>query len=410
MQSVCNLYPCYDGLRIGAYRMGPDSRGRETETRLISKANFPRSREVAYLDTAAEGLPPQGTQEALARYYQAKATGTPGRRRLFAEESEIRQLAARLLGTTGDRVALLSNASEGLNQLAASIAWQPGDEVLIDDLEFPSNVVVWLPLRDRGVVVRVVSSRDGVLRLEDFTTRIGPRTRVVSVSQVSYKTGTQLPFLPELSRETHRAGAVFCVDATQALGRVPVGVSGVDYLVASSYKWLLGVHGLGIVYLSPELEERLKPAAVGWYSIRDLFTPERFETFSYKSGAARLAVGMPNFPSMYALREGVEYLLAIGVERIESALRPLVRKLRSGLEERGVALLAPAGPEYASGIVSFAQVDAENIGAKLEREGVIVWAGDGRLRMSVHLYNDESDIDRLFSALDRVPISRVSRV
>jgi len=297
-----------------------------------------------------------------------------------------------------------------LNRLAASIAWQPGDEVLIDDLEFPSNVVVWLPLRDRGVVLRVVPSRDGVLCLEDFTARIGPRTRVVSVSQVSYKTGTQLPFLPELSREARRAGAVFCVDATQALGRVPVGVTGVDYLVASSYKWLLGVHGLGIVYLSPELEERLTPAAVGWYSVRDLFTPERFETFSYKSGAARLLLGMPNFPSMYALREGLECLLAIGVERIELALRPLVRKLRSGLEDRGFALLTPAGPEFASGILSFAQADAEDTGAKLEREGVIVWAGDGRVRMSVHLYNDESDIDRLFSALDRVPTARVSRV
>jgi selenocysteine lyase/cysteine desulfurase len=202
---------------------------------------------------------------------------------------------------------------------------------------------------------------------------------------------------------------LFCVDATQALGRVPVGVTGVDYLVASSYKWLLGVHGLGIVYLSPELEERLTPAAVGWYSIRDLFTPERFETFSYKSGAARLLLGMPNFPSLYALREGLEYLLAVGVERIESALRPLVRKLRSGLEDRGFALLTPAGSEYASGILSFAQANAEDTGAKLEREGVIVWAGDGRVRMSVHLYNDESDVDRLFGALDRVPTARVSR-
>jgi cysteine desulfurase/selenocysteine lyase len=410
MQSVCNLYPEYDGLPLGAYWMERDSHGRQTETGPIGKANFPRSREVAYLDTAAEGLPPQSTQEAFARYYEAKATGTPGRRRLFAEESEVQQLAGRLLGTRGDRVALLSSASEGLNRLAASIAWQPGDEVLIDDLEFPSNVVVWLPLRDRGVVLRVVPSRDGVLCPEDFTARIGPRTRVVSVSQVSYKTGTQLPFLSELSREARRAGALFCVDATQALGRVPVGVTGVDYLVASSYKWLLGVHGLGIVYLSPELEERLTPAAVGWYSIRDLFTPERFETFSYKSGAARLLLGMPNFPAVYALREGLEYLLAVGVERIESALRPLVRKLRSGLEDRGFALLTPAGPEFASGILSFAQADAENTGAKLEREGVIVWAGDGRVRMSVHLYNDESDIDRLFGALDRVPTARVSRL
>ena len=228
---------------------------------------------------------------------------------------------------------------------------------------------------------------------------------MVSVSHVSYKTGTQLPFLRELSDEAHRVGALFCVDATQALGRVPVSVQGVDYLVASSYKWLLGVHGLGIVYVSPECEKRLTPAAAGWYSISEPFALDRFETFTYKNSAARLELGMPNFPSLYALREGLQYLLAVGVENIESALRPLVRRLWNGLKKRGFSLLTPAEPEYASGIVSFAHADAEAVGAKLEREGVIVWAGDGRVRISVHLYNDESDIDCLFDALDRTGAS-----
>jgi cysteine desulfurase/selenocysteine lyase len=386
-----------------------DSGNRTIHAPLIGKHNFPRAREVAYLDTAAEGLPPQSTRDALSRYYQTKAIGTPGRRELFAVETETLQLASRLLGTNADRVALLSNASEGLNRLAASIPWQAGDEVLIDDLEFPSNVLVWLALRERGVVVRVVPSRNGVFRLQDFVSRIGTRTRVVSVSLVSYKTGTRIPFLSELSREAHDAGALFCVDATQALGRVPVGVSGVDYLVASTYKWLLGVHGLGIVYLAPELEERLESSAVGWYSVRDLFAPDRFEAFAYKRGAARLTLGMPNFSSIYALRESLKYLLEAGVEKIESGLRPLVSKLRMGLEERGFDLLTPSGPEFASGIVSFSQPNAESIGAKLEHEGVIVWAGDGRVRISVHLYNDESDIDRLFSALDRAPVVKLSR-
>lgn len=141
-----------------------------------------------------------------------------------------------------------------------------------------------------------------------------------------------------------------------------------------------------------------------------LVHPQRFETFSYKNGAARLLLGMPNFPSIYALRGGLEYLLAIGIDRIESTLKPLVCNLRSGLEERGFELLTPAESEYASGIVSFAHADAEDIGAKLEREGVTVWAGDGRVRMSLHLYNDESDVARLFSALDRVTVVEGSRV
>jgi cysteine desulfurase/selenocysteine lyase len=101
----------------------------------------------------------------------------------------------------------------------------------------------------------------------------------------------------------------------------------------------------------------------------------------------------------------LQYLLAVGVENIESALRPLVRWLWNGLKKRGFSLLTPAEPEYASGIVSFAHADAEAVGAKLEREGVIVWAGDGRVRISVHLYNDEADIDCLFAALDRTGAS-----
>ncbi len=97
------------------------------------------------------------------------------------------------------------------------------------------------------------------------------RTRLVSVSAVSYKTGTRVPFLAELAGVAHRHGAYFCVDATQALGRVPVPLDGVDFLVSSSYKWLLGTHGLGITYIAPALRERLEPGTAGWFSLDAIF-------------------------------------------------------------------------------------------------------------------------------------------
>ena len=177
-------------------------------------------------------------------------------------------------------------------------------------LNLRSNVLPWLRLRERGIRVQLVTSDAGVLRYEQFASRINSSTRLISISQVSYKTGTQCPFLRELAREAHRAGAIFCVDATQAVGRVPVAVDGVDYLVASSYKWLLGVHGLALVYLSPQLEERLLPATAGWYSVSNLFTPDRFERFDYKDGAARLMAGMPNFP--FDLRTAAEHRISSG--------------------------------------------------------------------------------------------------
>jgi selenocysteine lyase/cysteine desulfurase len=369
---------------------------------LPDNSRFPRAQDVAYLDTAAEGLPPVAAAEALDAYWREKSLGTPGRRRLFAAQREAECAASKLLGVAAENVVLLANASEALNLLANSLAWEPGEEVLITDLEFPSNVLVWLRLKKWGVRVRVIPARGGIVSLKDFTSRLSRRTRVVSVSAVSYKTGTRLPFLRELGEEAHRAGALFCVDATQALGRVPVPTAGVDYLVASGYKWLLGTHGIGVVYLSPRLRERLEPATAGWYAVENIFRPDRFETFTPKSGAACLQPGMPNFPACLTLGAGLECLLAAGIERLDRELRPLMAELHAGLGKLGLTVLTPAAPEFASGIVSFAHESGEEIAGALEREKVIVWGGDGRVRISAHLYNTHEDVSRFFAALKSV--------
>ena len=363
------------------------------------KDRFFRAREVAYLDTAAEGLPPDTVAEALSRYFRDKSLGTPGRQLLFSLEQEVLRAIAHLLGTVSENVAMLAHASEGLNALASAIRWESGDEVLINDLEFPSGVLPWLRLRDLGVKLQVVPSESGVVPYERFVSAITPMTRLALVSAVSYRTGTRIPYLGQLAQDVHSVGALLAVDATQALGRIPVSLEGIDYLVASSYKWLLGTHGLGLVYLAPELGERLAPRAVGWYSVEHDCTDDRFRCFRFKRGAARLTTGMPNFPAMYALREGLGLLSTVGVERIELVLRPLVSQLHNGLERIGVPLLTPPLPELASGIVSFSHPQAEAIGAALEREGVIVWSGEGRVRVSVHLYNDAADVERLLAFL-----------
>jgi len=360
---------------------------------------FPGAQGRAYLDTAAEGLPPVTVHAALEEYWREKSRGSAGRARHYAMQTEAEQAVAALLGAPAEDVVLLSNTSDALNLLARSIDWRDGDEVLVSDLEFPSGVVVWLQLQAKGVRLRVVPSAGGETRLTDWTGMISPRTRVVLASQVSYKSGTQIPFLAELSAETHRAGALFCVDATQALGRVPVTVAGVDFLVASSYKWLLTTHGLGVTYIAPELRERLADATAGWYSIDQVFYPDRFSSYTAKSTAGSWQAGMPNFPAIYAMKAGVDCLLNVGVAALDETLRPVVARLRAGLAEQGRTLLTPAGAEFASGIVSFASDEPEALTARLADRGVTVWGGDGRVRAAVHLYNDDGDIDQYLAAL-----------
>jgi len=363
------------------------------------KTHFPLAGELAYLDTAAEGLPAPGCEEALRAYWREKCRGALGLEHYFQTQLETEDAVARMLGGQAEDVVLLANASEPLNVLANSIDWHPGDRVLVTDLEFPSGVLPWLRMKPLGVEVEVVPTEKGEVELAQFQSRITEKTRVVLVSQVSYKSGTQIRFLRELAEVTHRAGGILCVDATQAMGRVPVSAQGIDFLVASSYKWLLGSHGLGIVYCAPSLRQRFLPSTVGWWSVQDLFSPHRFERFSRTDGARSWQPGMPNFPAIYALKAGIEYLLHIGVERIEQELRPLVVELREGLQDLGADLLTPRDPRYASGIVSFAHKRAEAIGAALGQAGVVVWVGDGRVRASIHVYNDDSDVQRCLEAL-----------
>lgn len=366
---------------------------------LIDPDHFSLPSGLAYLDSAAEGIPPLAVQAALAAYLRAKCMGTGGRVLLFQEQKLLESLIASLLDTEAENIVTLANTSVALNLLAQNINWQPGDEVLICDLEFPSNVLPWLQLKSRGVRLVVVPSVSGVVELEDWLACISPRTRIISVSQVSYKSGTQFSYLEQLAGHAHAAGAIFCVDATQALGRVPVSVRGVDFLVASSYKWTLGIHGLGIVYVAPTLRDLLRSGTAGWYSVTEVFHPDRFGSFTSKPSAGQLQAGMPNFPAIFALRAGIDYLVAIGIERIDQTLSPLVSRLRVGLSDCGMHLLTPLDPRFASGIVSFAHDQPELLAAKLAAQGVMVWGGDGRIRISVHLYNHLDDIERCLDGI-----------
>ena len=363
---------------------------------------FPRAARGGYLDTAAEGLPAPGVGEALTAYFLEKEKGTPGRKRHFEKESEARELAAQLLDTPVNNIAFAPSASDALNTLALSLDLRPGDEVITTELEFPSNVLPWLALRARGIKVHVLPCPAGYIDLQDIAARFSNRTRLVSISLVSYKSGARFLETRELAELVHEAGGALCVDATQAFGRCPVPLDGVDYLMSSSFKWLMAPHGLAVVYMSPAFRERFEPLGVGWYSVENVFWPDRFERYTLKRGAPCIAAGMPNFASLYAICESLRFLLGLDRAAERARLDRLSIELRARLVALDVEMLTPADPALVSGIVAFSHDDATQIGPALEQEGITVWAGDNRVRASLHCYNDESDVDLLAGALDRV--------
>jgi selenocysteine lyase/cysteine desulfurase len=339
--------------------------------------------------------------EAVARFLADKAWGEPSRQRMEETYRRCKGKVAQLLGGSPEEYAFLSSSSEGVNLVAHAITWQPGDNVVVCDVEFPSEVLPWTRLAQQGVSIRIVKHRGWRIHLEDIEAAIDERTRVVVVSHVSYFTGQRLS-LSRLSAIVRASGALLLVDATHSAGVVPVRASDADILVASCYKWLLGVHGTAIFYWNRDRLPWLEPPFLGWntgVTIPDWRSPTSYQL---RASADRFVPGNPSFISIYVLDNALDLFLKIGVPVIERHVLGLSALVWQGVRALGWELMTPYEAEQRAGSVCFMSSDLQAITSGLATRGILVWGdygGVGRIRVSTHLYNNEEDVDRLLSAL-----------
>ena len=360
--------------------------------------DFPHLEGQSYLNSAAEGVPPISVGEALAQYMKDKQTGMDGRVPHFEQWDQARQQVGTAFGMEADEVSICSCSSEAFNLAAQAARLQPGDEVIINDLDFPAGSTPWMT-DGCAAATRVWRHRDWSLELEDLAELITDRTRVVSTSLVSFFNGYMVP-LPELVKIVReRSDALIVVDVTQALGRIPLDLSEVDLVISSTHKWILASHGGGLVGMPARSRDRWNVAAGGWFNLEDAFGDQRFDKAVTKPGAAAFTVGMPNFPAVYAIRAGLEYIHSVGVEAINEAARPLVAACLEGLEKLSVELISPKDINCVAGILSFRHPDAERIHQALHDEKIHVMAHAGRLRIAIHGYNTMQDVERLLACI-----------
>lgn len=361
--------------------------------------DFPSLEEIAYLNTAAEGIPPRSVGAALQRYFSHKVMGMDGRA-LFSREFEAcRVSAAALLGLSAGEISFASSTSEAYNLLATAVSFAEGDDLVISNLDFPSGVTPWLQHRD-GPVVQLWEHRDGVLDLEDLAAMLSERTRLVQVSLVSFLTGYRIPWKPfhDLVRE-RAPHAILAVDVTQAAGRVELDCLDADCLVASTYKWLLGTHGGSLVAVPEHARERLVVKAGGWFHLANAFENDRFRRVDPFPGVRGFAVGMPVYPAVYALRQGIDTLRETGMAAIAAHADDLVARLHEGLADLGYATLSPPQPGNSSGIVAMRTPDDAAIHTHFLTRNIHVMHQAGRIRFAIHGYNRTTDIDAALKAL-----------
>ena len=365
----------------------PDSRRRD----------FPSLAEMTYLNTAAEGIPPLAVGEALQQYFRDKQLGMDGREKHAQQWEGAKAAVAELYGLTASEVSICSCSSEAFNLAAMALHLREGDEVVINDLDFPAGATPWLQ-PSCPATVKVWRHRQGALRVEDLIPLLGPKTRLVTTSLVSFFNGFMIPLPAVVAAVRKYSPALLAVDVTQALGRIPLHLAGVDLIVSSTHKWILATHGGGLVGIPASAADRWQVPAGGWFNLVDAFGAERFERAVSKPGAAGFTVGMPNYPAVYAIRAALDYIRGVGVEAIDRAARPLVHQCLEGVSRLPVELLTPRDADLA-GIFAFRHPAAAAIHQRLHEQNVHIMSHAGRLRVAIHGYNTAEDIERFLTAL-----------
>jgi selenocysteine lyase/cysteine desulfurase len=352
---------------------------------------------------------PRVATDALRAYAQQAESEAYLDSGWYRDIEKLRVLSARLLNCHRDEIAFVKNTGEGLSIVANGIDLRSGDRIVTTAVEYPANIYPWLEQARRRqcelVMVPEQSDSDGrrYVPLDRILAEVAhPRTRLVTLSHVEYASGQRLD-IAQVGRFCREHGKLFCVDAIQTLGVLPVDVREmcIDFLSADGHKWLLGPEGAGIFYIRRELIESTPPLTVGWMNVKDAMDYGNYD-YTLKSDAGRFECGSYNVPGLLALRASIELLLEIGIDAVSQRVKHLTDHVIEGLVGKGYQIICPRSGDQWSGGVSFVSPrhDHQPIFTSLRRDHHIEIAlREGRLRCSPHFYNAERQLDRLIAAL-----------
>ena len=372
--------------------------------RLASLDIYPPAGKMAYFDAASVGLMHAGAARSINNWQQALAQeGTVA----FDEEAELRILdglssaAARLFNAQPEDIAIASGETPLMASLAWAVSPPEGSSIVTSEVAHPSTIYPWMRVAESTKAeVRWARGKDYYVAPETIEELIDERTAVVCLSHVEYGTG-QLHDLGRFAELAHAHGALLVVDATQSAAQVPIDVkaTGADAVVSSTYKWMCGPFGSGVMYLSPRLQET-SPGIVGWRSHDDMWDFQA-DRLVYPRSAKRFEYGTMAYGTALGAGEAINYLLDLGIDAIAAHNRAIAEELRLGLMDLGADILSPADVRERSAIVAarFPDRDSRALTAALEEQGVVASLRRDFIRFSPHLYNDSENVQKVVSAL-----------
>lgn len=383
-----------------------------------------RGKRLVYLDSAATSQKPRVVIQALVDYYeQYNANIHRGvyeiAARATAEYERARVKVARFVGADVPEIVWVRNTTEAINLVAYS--WgnaniQPGDAILLTELEHHSDLVPWQLLAQRtGAQLRFIPVDERGLYVLDDLDSLLDGCKLVACAHVSNTLGTILPLSTIVAR-AHAADALVLVDGAQGAPHLPVDVKAldVDFYAFSGHK-MLGPTGIGALYGKRALLEAMPP----FFSGGDMIRKVEYDRTTFSDPPRRFEAGTSNIADAIAFGVAVEYLENVGMDWVrehERGLTAYALERLAQFEPRGLAIYGPREPGLISGVISFnlADVHAHDLASILDTEGVCVRAGHhctmplmekmgwaATARASFYIYNTEADIDALCAGLEK---------
>jgi selenocysteine lyase/cysteine desulfurase len=322
----------------------------------------------------------------------------------FPRLEECRRSFATLIGADEDEIAVVPSVSSAMSSLASCLDFSARPNVVLSEMDFPTNHYVWRAQQIGGAKLDVVPSPDGIrIEADDIVERIGETTGIVNLNRVLFESSWIMD-LPPIVAAAHEAGAYVLVDDYHGSGVLPIDVHDldIDFLVSGALKWLCGGQGIAFLYCRRDLITKLDPRVVGWFGTKGFFDFDRGD-LRLRDDARRFETGTSALPQAWTAAGGLSIILEVGVEAIRARNQELTRGIIERARAAGMELLSPDDDSRRGGLVRV-RVPGGREGAStllhrlFERDVVLDQRGDA-LRISPHFFNDEDDLDRCFAAV-----------
>ena len=381
----------------------------------VVRKEIPVTSRRAYFDNAGTGPPSINVLNAIHEYMTDWRDYGENWEEWLPMIIESRRLFGKMIGATTDEIASIPNVTSALIALASSIKYKEDGNIVISDLNFPTNIYLWHLQKKHGRAKEVrLLHRDekGIVPMDEWENAIDDNTTLVSADYVSWTNGCR-ERIGDIAKIAHDHDAFFVADSFHGLGVFPINVKrdDVDALVCGMYKWMQGPHGAAYLYTRRDKLNELDPNYIGWHGVEDsvvrrvtkqedLFgKPFNIDHAEPASDATRFEGGSWGVVSIVGAKAALEYALKHDQQERFHRVLKVTDHLIEGLKKKGRRILTPLQSDRRSGIVVFEDQEPHATFDKLKSLNITVASRVKAIRVSPHYYNTEEEIDKLLAAV-----------